>query len=294
MNEIIITKEMISLRKRAILFYVLAVISGLFAVGSMSAHQIALLLILGVVALGLLIAGSVQQNKYKVLVKNTNLTKIFEAHFDDVTYQADKGYDRELIRSLEIVDLGNIYNSNDLLSGSYQGIKFQLADVHTQRRVRSGKTTTTITLFKGRILVYDFTKNFTCYLQIRSNAKKIFGKNSKPYSFFSEHSDSVKIEFESTKFNEDFLCYGNNELEARYIVTPHFMEKLDTFVNTQNCSVVFGFMNSQLYIALDTRQDAFEPGFLSIVDKSFLDDAEKDLKIIKEIIDELDLDRVMK
>ena len=72
-----------------------------------------------------------------------------------------------------------------------------------------------------------------------------------------------KIILEDSKFNKKFDVYSSNQVEARYLVSPLFMEKF------YNLKTVFGaknircsFFDNNLMIAIETNKDLFEIGSL--------------------------------
>ena len=82
-------------------------------------------------------------------------------------------------------------------------------------------------------------------------------KNQKQNNF----SEIIKLE--DPKFNKKFNVYSSDQVEARYLVTPLFMEKfynLKTVFEAKNirCS----FFDDNLMIAIDTKRDLFELGNL--------------------------------
>jgi len=89
-----------------------------------------------------------------------------------------------------------------------------------------------------------------------------------------------QITLEYSKFNKKFNVYSSDQIEARYLVTPLFMEKLynlKTVFGTKNlkCS----FFDDNLMIAIDTKRDLFELGNLF--------KPVKDIKTIKRFYDEI-------
>lgn len=231
-----------------------------------------------------LVMYSRKSTQYKNTVKEILVRKMFEREFDHVTYSPTKGFDQRFIDDTEMYDKGNTYSSNDLLSASYKGIGFMQADVSIQNVTSNGKTTTTTTYFKGRWIVCDFIKNFDGYHQMRSNGS--FFANKKPRKFFG--TKTKEIDFESVEFNKRFSCYTNDEREAFYLITPDYMEKMTAFKDFVNCEVVYGFINNKLHIAIYNNHNAFEMSSRNITDQ-FINSVEYDIRLIKDVIDNLDL-----
>ncbi len=74
-----------------------------------------------------------------------------------------------------------------------------------------------------------------------------------------------KITLEDTKFNKKFNVFSSDEVEARYLVTPLFMELLNNLqtsfgVKKLKCS----FFDDNLMIAISTKRDLFEIGDIRV------------------------------
>jgi len=74
-----------------------------------------------------------------------------------------------------------------------------------------------------------------------------------------------KINLEDPKFSKRFNVYSSDEVEARYLVTPLFMELLDNLKTAFNSKTIkCSFFDDNLMIAISTKKDVFEIGDLSI------------------------------
>lgn len=246
------------------------------------------ILIFGLFIVGLLLIIGIylynkEKNEFSNIVKEVIIKGLFEESFSNVTYQPNKGFDEDFIEKTRLYGTGNRYSSNDLLSATYKDVGFMQADLLLQQVTSNGKTTTTTTLFHGRWFICDFIKDFDGYHQIRSNG---FFKNKKPYAFFT---DKLKhFEFEDQSFNDRFTTYTTNKQEAYYLINPGYMQRITDFVDYVNCEVVLGLIDNKLHVAIFNNEDAFELKGKNI-NEDFVSRIENDIKLIKMIIDELDL-----
>ena len=84
--------------------------------------------------------------------------------------------------------------------------------------------------------------------------------------------------------------YAENEHDAFYILTPHFMEKLKELDNKFNADLLFGFVDNKLHIAVDNYEDSFEHNvFEEINEASIENEIIKDIKLITDFVKELNL-----
>ena len=285
-----ILKTLESMRMKVIYYYIGVVVAGIASFILFVSSNWIWGIIGAIGAFFLLIVGYSKQSNYKNKVKEILAVDIFQNYFDDVTFQAEKGFDEEFIRNTEMIGLGNIYSSNDLLEGTYKNIRFQQSDLLIQRRQSTGKSSVTITLFKGQYRIYEFNKNFTSYLQIRDKENSWF-KNAKPYQFFTQREETKHLKLESLEFNNMFDVYASDDHEAFYILTPHFMEKVIELNKRMDCQILIGFIDNKLHIASYTSEDLYEPSIWDQIDESYFAKVEEEIKMIIEIIDVLDLDR---
>lgn len=220
--------------------------------------------------------------------KNIFVKKALEDNFENITYNPDKGFDEEFIDEIGMLDTADMYHSNDLITGEYKGIKFECSDIHIQEEHEStdsdGNTTTTwVTIFEGKLMIFEFNKKFKADLQVSSAS---FGAEALPWG-----KRFTEVEMEDVEFNKNFCVYAENEHEAFYILTPHFMEKLKEIEEKINAGIMFCFVDNKLHIAIDNNTDSFEYNVYKPIDeKEIEENIIKDIKTITDFADELDLD----
>ena len=220
--------------------------------------------------------------------KNIFVLKSLKNNFDNIVYNPNNGFDERFVDEVGMLDTGDRYHSNDFISGVYKGIKFEQADVHIEEKHEEkdedGKTRTVWeTLFRGRLMVFDFNKSFKENIQVTS---KYFDAESLPWG-----KKFTRVKMEDVEFNKNFCVYAQSEHEAFYILTPHFMEKLKEVTNKLNCGVMFCFVDNRLHIAIDNNEDSFEYNVFKVINEQEIEaDIIKDIKVITDFVNELSLD----
>lgn len=223
------------------------------------------------------------KNKYVL----SSLNKIFT----DLKYFPDRGLDYSVIANTRMMDMGDRYSSNDYFEGKYKNVNVKQADVHIEEEHQTtdsdGHTTTTwVTIFKGKWMIFDFNKTFTANVQV---SQKGFG-NSRVNNW-GEKNKYKKVEMEDTEFNKIFKIYAQNEHDAFYILTPSLMEKIKKLASSVNGKLLLCFIDNELHIGLYNYKDSFEHSVYKKIDEEKInDDISKDIKIITNFVDELDLD----
>ena len=223
------------------------------------------------------------KNKYVL----SSLNKIFT----DLKYFPDKGLDYGVIANTRMMDMGDRYSSNDYFEGKYKNVNVKQADVHIEEEQQTtdsdGHTTTTwVTIFEGKWMIFDFNKTFTASVQV---SQKGFG-NSRVNNW-GEKNKYKKVEMEDAEFNKMFRIYAQNEHDAFYILTPSLMEKIKNLAKTVSGKLLLCFINNELHIGLYNYKDSFEHSVYKKIDEEKINDnISKEIKIITNFVDELDLD----
>ena len=187
--------------------------------------------------------------------------------------------------------MGDRYSSNDYISGKYKNINVIQADVHIEEEHETtdsdGNTTTTwVTIFMGRWMIFDFNKIFKANIQV---CQKGFG-NSK-LSNWGSKTKYKKVMMEDQVFNNIFRTYAQDEHDAFYILTPSLMEKIKKLVNNISGKLLFCFVDNKLHIGIQNNKDSFEHGiFTKINEEKVTNDISQDIKMITNFVDELSLD----
>ncbi|MDR1794018.1 MAG: DUF3137 domain-containing protein [Erysipelotrichaceae bacterium] len=227
---------------------------------------------------------------FKAKFKAELVHKLFEDVYGEVQFEPEQGLDWQQVREGELIAGGDTYSTNDLLKAKYKGVDFCQADIHIQEKHESEKHTTYVTTFLGQYRIFTFPKTFTSYMQIRDKNKRKSNARS-PYTKKSLYDNQEKIELENPVFEESFDVYGQSAHDAYYILTPHFMEKLLALREKLNCELNIAFLNKELHMSTLSSKDLFEPNLFAPLDQKALDAIVEEAGLIKDIIDELSLDR---
>ena len=230
-----------------------------------------------------------KSKEFKSRYKKIFVEGPFQEIFGKVFCDFKKGIGKEIIDETDLMMMGNRYYTNDYIKGSYNNVAFERADIKIQNHTSNGKNSHTVTYFNGRWLILEFNKNFHFDLQIIG---KGFYYTDKKNSFFtSEKQRRRKVEMEDIRFNEHFNVYAQDEHEAFYILTPQFMLALKGMYDSMDGNLMLGFIDNKLHVAINTRKDAMEPSLFRSVMNPNIDEVQREIKTIIDIIDELNLDR---
>lgn len=182
------------------------------------------------------------------------------------------------------------YKGDDLVQGTIGKTAVRFSELHAEYESRdSDGKKTHHTIFKGIFFIADFNKHFKGEtIVLPDTAEKLFGRLGTWFQKMNiARPDLVKLE--NPEFEKEFAVYGNDQVEARYILTPVLMERIMEF-KKKSGKVGLSFRNSQVNIALTVRQNLFEaPFFKSMLDYELVANYFSYLLLCTGIVEDLDL-----
>ena len=201
---------------------------------------------------------------------------------EKLEYVPKGGFTWDDVRNAAAVNCGDkrYYDSEDLLMGEYENIRFQISDVCTRKMVRMSKKNRVEEIFSGQMIClvqFDDTKRSNGHIQI---FEKKFMSNMIGWKVENE------IHTENEIFNSRFSVFAYDEHNAYYILTPQRMEKIMYFADVMNGQVSFVFRDEKLFVAV-RRDSMFDASMDEPVSKQtkniIIEDAEF-IQMAKEIL----------
>ena len=184
-------------------------------------------------------------------------------------------------------------NNEDHIQGKYKGVNISLCESHLMNKKEE-------TLFKGIVISLDIHKYFKGKTVVRKDfgsvgnlVGKTYRRSAEILKGSSRFSELTSVRLEDPRFEKEFEVFSTDQVEARYLLTTSFMERLlelrdKLFIQKIECS----FYKNILLMMISTKKDMFEPG--SIFEPAdFVDDVRSlliEMNLIFEIIDILKLD----
>ena len=172
------------------------------------------------------------------------------------------------------------HSVEDLFSGERSETTFALYDAHLERRSRDSKGRETwSTVFRGSLISLKFPKEFL--------GTTIVKRDAGIFNMFRENKELKRVGLGASSFEKIFEVYGTDQVEARFLVHPVFMQKLiDLEKAFKGGKVRCAFNAGDLLIALEGR-DHFEIGgmFSNLVDKERVQRMAGDVTTVMGLID---------
>ncbi len=193
---------------------------------------------------------------FKTRIKIGLLPKVTEVL--GLTYRlkpADFPFDR--FQSAGLLPRHDRKHLEDSVSGSHEGAEFELCEAVLSKRKSSSNSSgeSHVTVFRGLLFVFDFHKRFsgtTIVTRDPGALGKLF-PGGKP----------DRVALEDPHFEKIFEAYGTDQVEARYLLTPAFMERVVALAELTTESKrppELAFIGDKLVIAARTKKNKFESG----------------------------------
>ena len=188
------------------------------------------------------------------------------------------------------------YKCEDYVSGKIGETFIEFSEVHSEYKTETTDSkgnhhTEWHNIFMGLFFVAEFNKNFSGTTVVLPDlAEKTFGFLGKIFQSWNLTRKGQLIKLEDPEFEKLFVVYGDDQITARYILTPGLMQRLVEFRNRFNNTVYLSFKDSKVYVAVSINRNLFEPRiFRSNEDFALIKDYFDNLDLAGRIIEELNL-----
>jgi len=233
---------------------------------------------------------------YKAFYKEVFVRAAIWGTDPNFNYDPFAGISRKEFRKIGIYSPDE-FRAEDQISGIYKGVKFNLSEAI---RIPNGatlelsdsaalnllsaivfawSTMKDMQAFSGSVLVCEFYKKFS--------GQTIVASRTLNTRFLGE-----KEQMDDLFFSKEFRVFADDRVEARYLLTPAFMQRLrelkEKFAGKIGLSAAF--MDDKLYLFLNGAKNKFETTLFS--PPPSLGDAggiKKEISELLSIIDELNL-----
>ncbi|MEP0709400.1 MAG: DUF3137 domain-containing protein [Parvibaculum sp.] len=173
----------------------------------------------------------------------------------------------------------------DHVRGEVDGVPFELAEAFLERKVRRDKRDEYDLVFRGLVARYRFPKRF-------SGRTYVLGDRGILNAFSHAGGGSERVRLEDPRFEERFEVFSDDQVEARYLLTPAFMERLVRLADMSDGPMQAAFAGDELLLVIDGRRGYFaQPSpWRDLRRNDHIHDFVEDIAFIREIAEVLKLD----
>ena len=250
----------------------LALAVGAGALGAMLQAPSAMIAVAAVLLAALTLgAGAMKMSALGSEVKRTLNTRIAESFGLSYTQRPSAPARFDAFTGHGLVPRGDRRRFEDQFAGRLHGAEFELTEAHIKERRRSKNRTYYVTVFRGALIKIRFPRTVEGVTLVTRdkgifNAFESWGKKT----FGSRGAKLERIGLVDPSFEKHFEVYGTDQVMARYLLTPSFMERLlelEALLKGKNVRCVFDESlvqapgEGELLIAAQTG-NLFEPASL--------------------------------
>lgn len=216
---------------------------------------------------------------------------------ENLSYAPDNGICQQVYLDSQIfLTHPDRYKCEDYVSGKIGETLVEFSEIHSEYKTESTDSkgnhhTEWHTIFRGLFFIADFNKNFHGTTVVLPDlAEKAFGFIGKILQSWNLSRKGQLIKLEDPEFEKLFVVYGDDQITARYILTPGLMQRLVEFRKNVNNTIFLSFKESKVYMAITVSRNLFEPRiFSSNEDFALIRDYFENLELASKIIEELGL-----
>jgi len=185
----------------------------------------------------------------KAIDENLNYSP--ELHLDAVHFSRSKLFNTTPDR----------VSGNDYVHGKIDGVNLAFSDFHAEKKHKDSKGRSSwSTIFRGLFIVSEFHKNFLgTTIVLPDKAQKAFGDLIGNWLQSNNPTREELIKMDDPAFEREFVVYGSDQIEARYILTHSLMQKLLNYKKRTKKDIYVSFVANNITLAIAYNRDLFEP-----------------------------------
>ncbi|MBR6098858.1 DUF3137 domain-containing protein [bacterium] len=224
-------------------------------------------------------------NQKKIFEKKikARIMPILMPAFGDLQWVNSEVISIQEIRNNKLIYMPTLENiekkDDDCFIGSYKDTLFKISETTLCYRDSKKKGGS----FYGLFILINLPKEFNGHTLILDKMLSMITTTPAQYP---------EVKLEDTEFMKKYDVISTNQIEARYILTPAFIEKFKNIKKIYRGMTISGsFLNNKLLLAIGNQHDAYTIGS---IDKPFTDTKQFEIMLdeictIYELIEELKL-----
>lgn len=192
---------------------------------------------------------------YKSAVKQEVFPHIFSFFGPEFIYSERGKLPVETLMPSGIIPPHDFAVTNDYVQGKYKGVALETQELNLKEERSSGKTRHVVTVFQGAFIRLGMNKRFHGHTVVKEDKGAVA-------NWFAEkltHRKLERVVLEDPGFEAKFEIYSSDQIEARYLLTPAFMERLQALSQLfSDLGVQAAFYEDHLLLLIPMSQSRFE------------------------------------
>jgi len=178
--------------------------------------------------------------KYKSSIKEKVFKNIFNFFGDDFTYSEEGQFTIESLKTSDIIPSYQTEYTEDYIKGKYKDVDIEL----TEGNLFVTGNDSSNKVYGGLFILLSMNKNFSGKTIIKKDAGKVG-------NWFNKAGKLENVKLEDPIFEKKFEVSSSDQIEARYLLTTSFMERL------LKLSELFGDVRNRISITKNSIQCSF-------------------------------------
>lgn len=193
-------------------------------------------------------------SKYKRSVKNEAFPRFVATFGREFRYRQRGNLPMDFLRRSSLLPGHDERSFEDYISGSWAGVAFALHEAKLVDIRGTDKNKRRVTVFDGLFAVFDLPKDITGRIIIRRDMGAIGNW------FGDAFSRLDRVTLEDPTFEKEFEVFGEDQVEARTVLTTTFMERLRLLAEDIGEGRLQGaFYEGKFLAMIPCRRNRFEP-----------------------------------
>ena len=231
-----------------------------------------------------------ERRKLSKVYKQIVVSRVVSALGEGMTYTPESRFTKQDFLDMDLFEKRTEqWNAEDEICGRKNTVSYSILEAKATRTEGSGKNRRTVTIFKGLIIRLDFNKNFQGHtVVVPDSESKILG------GLFGEAESRRRKEIarlENVDFEKLYSVYCTDQQEARYILTPKFMELIMQAKGTFG-DIRLSFHDNSVFVCVPQSVDRFEFGFFGgkVSPEGIVGDLAEVVLLAERMVDTLELE----
>lgn len=163
----------------------------------------------------------------------------------------------------------NWYRGEDLVYGNIGQTQIKFSEVHAKKRKNTVDSIISKTqsepIFDGLFFFADFNKDFSGKVVVLPDiAENLFGRLGQILQSLNKPRGEL-VKLEDPEFEKYYVVYAEDQITARYVLTPSLMRRILDFRSKCKRPACFSFRDSKAYVAIPVLGNLFEGRIFSSI-----------------------------
>lgn len=194
---------------------------------------------------------------YKTSVKTRVFPEILSFLGETFKYSITTPYGVKSLKKSGIVPSFSSEKTEDFIHGEHKGVSIELMEAKLEQD--SGDSS--VTVFEGLCIKLGMNKNFSCKTIVKKDRGTAVNwlAGNVSHKFSSNTGDLQRVTLEDPVFENSFEVYSNDQVEARYLLSTSFMERLLALQSHYGgVAVQASFYDNNLLLMIPSQHNHFE------------------------------------